>query len=564
MSTITRSRWSYLFSLFILVAILAACGGSPAAPAPTDSAAPATEAPAEAATSPAGEAAATEAPADEAAMEGEPQQGGTLIVATQADAATLDPHNTGDVPSSMIQVHIYETLLRWTDEGTIGPGLATEWSWSEDETELTMTLKEGVSFHDGSPFNAEAVKANFDRILNPDNALRAAPQLASIESVEAPEEYTVVLKLSDSDGTLQTALAAPLASIISPQAIETFGEDLSLNAVGTGPFTFVRWDTKERLVVAAFENYHDGRPYLDSIEFVPVPEQQARVAMLEAEDAHVAAPVPLQDIPRLESDARFVVDSIATMDNLHLPLNTLQEPLGDLRVRQALNYAIDKQALVDNVYFGYAKPLNDSPLAPAIWGYQPVGEYYTYDVERARALLSEAGYADGFDMIMWIPDGRYVQDRRVGEAVAGYLAEVGVNVDLQTFEWATYVNNLLGGGPEPPPEYGAVMISFAVGTRDADRGLGAIFRCDQWVPGGFNLSFYCNEAFDELMQTGRRSTSPEARLEAYAEAQQIIMEEAPAIFLVAYEFLGAHQANVHGVQLDPNGGVIVRDAWIEQ
>jgi peptide/nickel transport system substrate-binding protein len=295
-----------------------------------------------------------------------------------------------------------------------------------------------------------------------------------------------------------------------------------------------------------------------------VPDQQARVAMLEAGDAMVAAPVPLQDIPRLEDDPRLVVEGISTMDNLHMPLNLMREPFDDVRVRHALNYAIDKQALVDSVYFGYAKPLDDSPLAPPMWGYQPVGTYYNYDVDKANELMAEAGLADGFEMIIWIPDGRYVQDRRVGEAVAGYLSAINVDVELQTYEWATYVNKLLSGSSDPPPEYGAVMISFAVGTRDADRGLSPIFRCDQWVPNGFSLSFYCNEETDEALIAGRRATDTDERMAAYYDAQKLIMEDAPVIFLVAYQFVASHDAKVHDVIVDPNGGVIVKNAWIEQ
>lgn len=493
-----------------------------------------------------------------------PRQGGSLMIATQADAATLDPHNTGDVPSGIVELHIYETLVQWTEDGNIGPGLATEWTWSDDNLTLTMKLREGVKFHDESTLNADVVKFSFDRILDPENNLRARPQYATIESVEASDEQTVVIRLSEPNGAIMPALAAPLASIISKDALEKYGADISLNPVGTGPFKFVRWDTKEQIVLEAFEDYHGGRPNLDRITFRPVPEQQARVAMLEAGDAHVAAPVPLQDLPRLDDDPRFVIQSINGMDNLHMPLNTLREPFDDVRVRQALNYAVDKEALVENVYFSYAKPLNDSPLAPATWGYQPVGEYYAYDVEKAKALMEEAGVSDGFKMEIWIPDGRYIQDRRVGEAVAGYLDAINIDVELQTFEWATYVNKILGGSPDPPPEYGAVLISFAVGTRDADRGLSPIFRCDQWVPNGFNLSFYCNEEADAALTEGRRATAPEARLKAYAEAQKLIMEDAPAIFLVAYEFVGAHDAKVHNVVLDPWGGVIVKNAWIEQ
>jgi len=506
----------------------------------------------------------TEVPTPTAVPVAQPVQGGTLTVATQADAATFDPHHTGDVPSGMVQWHIYETLVKWTDEGQVGPGLATEWTWSPDGLALTMKIKKGVKFHDGTDLTAQVVKYNIDRMRNPDNALRARPQVAAISEVETPDDYTVVLKLSETSGPLLSNLAAGQLAMISQAALEKYGQDISLHPVGTGPFEFVQWDTKEKVVLKAFPDYHGQKPYLDEIIFKPVPNQQARVAMLEAGDAQVAAPIPLQDIERLKADPRFVIASIAGMDNLHMPLNNLREPFNDVRVRQALNYAVDKDALVKTVYLGYATPLTDSPLAPAMFGYVPVGDYYRYDVAKAKQLLADAGYPNGFKMIIWIPDGRYVQDRRVSEAVAGYLKEIGVEVDLQTYEWATYVSKLLGSQPDPVPEYGAVLISFAVATRDADRGMASIFETSQYVPKGFNMSFYSNQEVDAALVAARKATDPQQRLSFYAAAGKQIMEDAPAIFLVAYEYVGGHSAKVHGVALDPNGGVNVKDCWIEK
>jgi len=502
-------------------------------------------------------------PATPGAAAGQPVQGGTLTLATQADVATFDPHHTGDVPSGMVQWHIYEELLEWTDEGVVGPSLATEWSWSDDGLTLTMKLKKGVKFHDGTDFNAQVVKYNFDRVRDPELALRGRTMLSAVADIETPDDYTVVLKLSETSGSLMSNLASTQLGIVSQKALEEYGADISLHPVGTGPFELVQWDTKEKVVVKAFADYHGQKPYLDEIIFKPVPDQQARVAMLEAGDAQLAAPIPLQDIERIEADGRFVVDGIAGMDNLHMPLNTLKEPFSDVRVRQALNYAVDNQALVDSVYLGYATPLTDSPLAPAMFGYMPVGEYYTYDVPKAKQLLADAGYADGFKMIIWIPDGRYIQDRRCSEAVAGYLKEIGVDVELQTYEWATYVSKLLGSEAYKA-EYDAVLISFAVGTRDADRGMASIYESTQWVPKRFNLSFYANDDVDAALQAARQDTDQQERLRLYGEAGKQIMEDAPAIFLVSYEFVGAYSNKVHGVQFDPNGGVRVSGAWLEK
>lgn len=492
----------------------------------------------------------------------EPAYGGVLTMAVSADIVTMDPHNTGDIPSFNVQNHVYEELLKWTDDG-IGPGLATEWWFSDDDLQLTMKLKEGVVFHDGSPFNAEVVKYNFDRILDPANALRVRSQYSVIKRVEVADEYTVVFHMDEPFGPILAALAAPNAGIISKQALEDSSKDIALNPVGTGPFVFANWTPLQETRVVAFEDYHKGRPYLDEIVFRPIPDAQARLAALEAGDVQVASPIPLQDVERIERSARLRVDSAPTMDNLHMPFNTLRPPFDDVRVRQALNYAVDKDAIVQAFYRGYADPLTDSPVTSAIFGHVATGDYYEYDPARARALLQEAGYANGFAMDVWVPDGRYLEDRRTAEAVAAFLGAVGVRVNLRTFEWGAYIGELTSMRADPVPPYGAVMFTFAVGTRDADRGLGDIYSCGRWQPDGWNMSFYCDDEVESLLVDARHETDPSNRLELYGQAQRILMEDAPAIFLVGIHYVAARSAQVHDIIMDPNGAITLTDAWLK-
>ena len=489
-------------------------------------------------------------------------RGGELVVGTQADVATLDPHFTGDVPSGMVELHMYEPLVTLDRNNARVPGLAESWSWSPDGLSLTLKLRGGVTFHDGTPFDAAAVKANFDRMMDPEAKSLARSLFATVAKVETPDGRTVVLRLKEPTGALLANLASNRASMISPEAIRKFGKELARNVVGTGPFVLEEWRPKERVVLRANEKYWGGRPKLDRIVFRPAPNTAARVAMLESGDAALVAPVLPQDVERLSKNPALEVIAVNGGDNLQMPLVTLRGPLADKRVRQALNYAVDKAAIARVIYRGYAKPLTDAPLAPATWGYQPVGSFYAFDRARAKALLKEAGYESGFKLAAIAPDGRYVNDRQTAESVVSYLKAVGVEVELSTYEWGTYVGKLLGARAEKA-DFDAAMISFAVATMDADQGM-VIYRGDNWPPNGFNFSFYKSAEVDRLLARGRSAVVPEERLAAYKEAQQHVMEDAPALFLVAYQYVGAISRKVKGAWLMPIGGIMVKDAWLEK
>jgi peptide/nickel transport system substrate-binding protein len=256
------------------------------------------------------------------------------------------------------------------------------------------------------------------------------------------------------------------------------------------------------------------------------------------------------------------VVAVAGGDNMQMPLVTLQGPLADRRVRQALNYAVDKDAIARVIYRGFAKPLTDSPLAPATFGYQSVGSFYKFDRERARALLKEAGHEKGIKLAGLAPDGRYVNDRQTAESVVSYLKAVGVEVELQTLEWGTYVQKLLAARPDKAPDFNLAMITFATASMDADQGM-VIYRGDNWPPNGFNFSFYKNPEVDRLLARGRAAFEPADRLAAYKDAQRIVMEDAPAIFLVAYQYIAAMSKRVKGAYPMPIGAVMAKDASLE-
>jgi peptide/nickel transport system substrate-binding protein len=275
-----------------------------------------------------------------------PRRGGELMVGTQADVTTLDPHYTGDIPSGMVEFHMYEQLIQLDRNGNRTPSLAESWSWSKDGLALTLKLRAGVVFHDGTPFDSAAVKANFDRIMDPEAKTLARSLFATVARVETPDPRTVVLHLKEPTGALIANLTSNRASMISPEAIRKHGKELARNVAGTGPFSLEEWRPKERVAVRANDRYWGGRPPLDRIVFRPIPNTAARLAALEAGDVAIAAPVLPQDVDRLGKNPALSIVAVHGGDNMQMPLVFLEKPLADKRVRQALNHAVDRDAIV--------------------------------------------------------------------------------------------------------------------------------------------------------------------------------------------------------------------------
>ena len=489
--------------------------------------------------------------------------GGAIVLATQADAARLDPAATGDVPSMMVQSVMFEGLVGWDKDQKLVPQLAESWTLSDGGKVLTWKLRRGVKFHDGEEFDAQAAKVNFDRWLDKANGLLTLSQFASVEGVEVVDKHTLKMTLKEVNGALLQTLAGRRAMFNSPKALAKWGKEINLHPTGTGPFEFVEWVPKDRIIVKRFEGYWGSKPALEKITFKPVPEPASRVAMLEAGDADMAAPVPIQDVSRLRANPKLQVMMVDSLDNLHFALNMQKEIFKDVRVRQAVNYAVDKEAIVKNIYNGLAVPLTKSPVSPFLWGYSAVGDYYKYDPAKAKELLKAAGVKPGTKLVMWIPDGRYVQDRQVGEAVAGYLREVGFDIQIVKMEWATYIGRV-GQKPDPIAPYDLAMLAWSVGTQDADWGLGGTFLSTNWPPRAYNLAFYKSDAVDNALAAGRQTTDSAKRMEAYKVAQKQIMEDAPWLFLVAPKFIEAAKKELQNVYVIPFGGAVVKDAVIKK
>jgi len=470
-----------------------------------------------------------------------------VSVAIGIDPETMDPVQQGTTLVAMMLSHVTETLVYMDADGEIHPHLAEDWSISEDNREYTFYIREGVEFHDGSELNAEAVKFSLDRIIDPDISTPLIGFYGPMSEVEVVDEYTVTVKFDEPFAPALMGFAWPTAAIISPQTYEEVGiEDFARHPVGTGPFEMSEWSAGERLTMERNENYWGENAVPERIEWVVVPEPGTRTAMVIAGDVDIAYQPPSPDIPRLEADPGVALHSVPSTRIMHIALNNALEPLDDYRVRQALNYAVDSEAIAESILMGAGTP-NDAPLPDVFFGYQSIGEY-DYDPDRARELLAEAGYEDGLELDFIHPSGRYILDVQVSETVQSFLADVGIDVNLETMDWPTYQGMI--SRPVDEADHHMALLGWGP-LPDAHHVLYSMFHSSQHPPEAFNLPFYDNEEFDNLIEEASRTLDEETRIDLYYDAQSLVWEEAPWIFLYTQNMVLGIDQNLQGVEIYP-------------
>jgi glutathione transport system substrate-binding protein len=504
---------------------------------------------------------AVEQPAQPAAAPAVVSKPKQIVVAQYADVISLDPQDTNDNASYGPEKLMFEGLVGFNEKMEMVPQLAERWEASPDATTFTFYLRKGVKFHDGTPFNAEAVKYNFDRVTNPDNKLKRYGLYRIIAKTEVVDEYTVKFTMSEPFGAMLATFAHPAGGIVSPAAAKQ-GEqakEFGKKPVGTGPYRFVEWIPGDHLLVEKFDGYWnpEAGAKVDQILIKPVPEAGTRINMLQAGDAHFINTLPYAQVKLVKGSPDISITENEAIYTFWVAMNTQKEPFTDKRVRQALNYAVDKQAIIDAVLQGYGKPV-DSPLAPRVWGYTPVMTY-PYDLEKAKAMLAEAGVGN-VKTTLWCAES--TEAREVAVAIQGQLKEVGFDLEVVPMEAAT-----LNAERFKPFEENKSMMNYAgwsPSTGDADWGLRPLLATEAWPPTLFNLAFYSNPAFDEQIKAGLATADPEKRKAAYAIAQRIVMEDAPWIFLWYNILLGGISNKVGGMTIQPDGIAYLRTAYFKE
>src|SRR5213083_2839178 len=483
------------------------------------------------------------------------QPAGTLVVGLVAEPVALDPAQVTDLNSNRVGRRVAETLVAFAEGSTqIVPGLAESWTISRDGLQYTFKLRKGVRFHDGTPLDAEAVKFSIERQIVPDHPASKLGKypfanyfFGNVKAVEPLDELTVRFILKEPRASFLDIMAAAAASIVSPTAVRKYGLDYGSNPVGTGPFRFASWERGQRVVLEKNPSYWKFPVKVDRVIYRPIVEDQARLTELLTGSLDLIVGVPPDFVGQLESQGKVNVLRQVGAHVWYLGINNQKKPFEDKRVRQAMNYAVNKEALVRDVLKGTGS-LSRGPVLPATWGAESSLKPYPYDPERARKLLAEAGYPNGFSTSLWVLEsGSGMQSPvAMSTVIQSNLKAVGVTVALQTMEWGAYLAKLRSKEQE------LFALSWMAGMEDPDMVMYPLLHSSQWTPNGPNRALYKNETFDELLHQARLTTDQAKRADLYRQAQRLLVDDAPWIFIDHEIQTAAHSKRVQGFKLHPS------------
>ena len=480
-----------------------------------------------------------------------------LRMGVSADPRDLDPQSFGESVSSSIILHIHNTLFELDKNFTPVPALAESAQVSADGLTWTIKLKKGIKFHDGTPFTAGAVKAVVDRTLSDKPPVRSAMiGRNDLASARVVDDYTAEIKTKKPLGPFLYMLAGPAWAINSPAAFKKYGDQATKHPVGTGPYRFVEWKPNEQIVLERNPDYWGPKPYYDQLIYRIIPEAGTRVALLETGEVDLAVNIPPTELPRLEQNAKLTAQAVKLNRIMYIGINCQLPYLSDKRVRQAFNYAVDKRAIIKGIVRGLGEEAV-SPIPRLNGGFAEAGKY-AYDPAKAKQLLAEAGVSRDFKVSLWIPQGRYFQGEAIGQAVANYLREVGINVGDQVLEYGTY--NTVSRKPFGESQVQMYLLGWSSDNLDADIALTPVFHSSQWPPTGPNRGFYKNPQVDQLLDTARATTDAKRRNDLYAQAQKIIWDDAPWIFLLDMQNPIAYRKGITGLSMWPTEILDLRQA----
>ena len=483
------------------------------------------------------------------------QPAGTLVVGVVAEPVNLDPPQVTDINSNRVGRRVVETLVTFPEESTqVVPGLAESWTISKDGLQYTFKLRSGITFHDGTPLNAEAVKFSIERQINPNHPAYklgkypfAGYFFGNVKAVEVLSDERVAFLLNEPRASFLAVLTAGAASIVSPTAAMKWGPDYPNHPVGTGPFRFVSWDRGQRVVLEKNPGYWKHPVKVDRVIYRPIVEDQARLTELLTGTLDLIVGVPADFVGQLEQNPRIALQKQVGAHVWYLGMNNQKKPFDDKRVRQALNYAVNKDAIVKDVLKGTGAP-SRGPVLPGTWGADPALKAYPYDPDRAKKLLSEAGYPNGFTTTLWVPESGSGMQAPVAMSTVmqSNLKAVGVTVTLQTMEWGAYLTKLRSKEQE------LFALSWMAGTEDPDMVMYPLLHSSQWTPAGPNRALYKNARFDALLQQARLTTDQAKRAQLYKEAQRILVDDAPWVFVDHEIQTAALSKRVQGFKLHPS------------
>ncbi len=485
--------------------------------------------------------------------------GKDIIYASESTAKSLDPHDTSDTYSGAIERTMLQGLMGFDKDLKVVPVLAESYTFNDKATEFTFKLRKGITFHDGTPFNAEAVRVNVERLRT--GKYKRSSLMKPVKELKIIDDYTVQFILKEPFGAFVNAVAHPGTLIMSPKAIETYGDKVNRNPVGTGPFIFVEWVSGSYVKIKKNPNYWRGEVKVDTITFRPVPEAGARLAMLRAGQAHYIYPMPAELLKVAQVDKNIDIIRQPSIIARYLVPNTRYKPLSDVRVRHAINYAINKEA-INKIAWGGAGSVLDSIIPSNLQFYSKQGPW-PYDLEKAKALMKEAGYEKGFKVVFLTPNNS--NRLRATEMIQQQLKKIGITGNIESMDVASFYNKLEGHrADDKKPVPFLAFGGWSASTGDADWGLRPLISTEAFPPAMSNFGFFSDKEIDSLIQAGLSSADPRVRAEAYAKVQKLAWEKAPWGFLLVDELIAAKRKNLKGIVPLPDGAFSVEQAELTE
>jgi len=447
------------------------------------------------------------------------QPKGELAVCQAAEVNSLDNAKHNSVTDQNYANQVFDMPYYRDGQGIPQPRLAISHRVINDTT-WEFKLRKGVKFHNGAVMTAKDVKFSIDRMIDPQTKAFFAPYYSTIKEVKVVDDATIQIITKAPDPLLLKRLSMTLYVVPSDLFKEKGAEAFFQNPVGTGPFKFVSWTRNDRMVLEANEGYWDGAPKVKRLIIRPVPEAATRLAELQTGNADIITNIPPFLVPQIKDSANATVQSVPSGRVMFLYVNCLADgPLKNKKVRQALNYAVDRKAIIDNILKGSGIPMAVN-LTPYHFGYDPSLKPYPYDPAMAKKLLAEAGYANGLKLVFNSPSGRYLLDKEVSQAIAGMFNAVGVQTDMKVHEWGSYTQILTG---KKLQDVG--FIGWGNTLHDADGNFQPYFTPDSV------FSYYSTPDLVDKINRARTTMDEKKRLELYRNIQKEIYDDAPLIFL---------------------------------
>ncbi|CAM4281065.1 ABC transporter substrate-binding protein [Lacicoccus alkaliphilus] len=515
-------------------------------------------------------------------VEEEGGQGGDLTIGLINEPVTMDPHGSNDIPSAQLRTQLFDTLVSQDTEMEIGEGLATAWEQVDDNT-WRFELKEDVTFHNGSDFTAEDVKATLDRLLDPSVGASVAFMFEMVEEVEVAGDHEVLLHTEYPFAPLLSNLAHNTAGILSKEvidedyqnALDSADSDVSLeeyyelreeggddfeevsesisgdlgqviaeNPDGTNHLQLSERNPGDNVVLERFEDFHGEARNFDTVTYRVIPENQSRLAELETSGIAINDNVDAENMPRVRDHEDTDIIDQDGLAMTYLAFNYEKEPFDDENVRKAISHAIDRDSIINDMLDGRGI-LASTHIAPPVFAHDDSQDEMEYDLDTAREYMEQSDHPDGFDATIWMSDSEVNRD--IALFMQDTLSEIDINLEIEQYEFGTFLDMANQG------DHDMFMLQWITVTGDADYGLYPMFHTDS-QDGSGNRWNYSNTELDELLEAGRQAGDEGEREEAYAEAQEILVEDLPIAPLYYGELgIGVNDTLVEGVELDPVG-----------